>query len=317
MRLPQHGESMSNAPVGETPWHRIKVPKDPAARKATVENYAHNIVNSYLAGTPEQRSQGEEFYSHEASGSARSIAAAGVGVDPDSAVGHLFRTTRASDDQVSLANDHPVAERQRHNIRQAAGALARLSPQTSWELNVKQAHEASHLPQETVDELKKTGNREGLEGLHLNRQPTANVLAAHAMLHDEMSPEESIPTGKKRQKVGSFFENIVDPHNSPHTTVDFRAHDISVGRLLDTNADRGLSSRGRYDLLSDAHDRARDILNEHYPSCVYSRNPFSQNRCRLRRGLLIVKTLTGAWAGPRRADICTEARAARPCIGLT
>jgi hypothetical protein len=114
------------------------------------------------------------------------------------------------------------------------------------------------LPEETVAGLfrdKREPLQSGRAGapdlpMHLNRQPSRAIIHAHAIAMGKEATEEAIPTGDRRIKVGSFYENIAEPDTSPHTTVDFRAHDIAAGRLLSTGTDRELRNKS---LLQ--HDR--------------------------------------------------------------
>lgn len=253
----------------------LDVPKDQQAHDATVENMAHRIVSTYLQSNHAERDMGEKFYSQDAHGAARAL---NLGVDPNSSVGHMMRTTPSPREQsaawrggkdISLpstaSTNSPANESIRQGVRRGAGTLARLSPQTGWEDNVKQAHEAYSLPDETVHDLM-NDKRGGLKGKVLNRQPSANVVHAAKIAKGQETPEQNIATGSKRVKIGSFFENIADPDTSKATTVDFRAHDISAGQLLPTGTNRGMSSKKRYDMFEQAHDRAADILNKEHPT---------------------------------------------------
>ena len=44
--------------------------------------------------------------------------------------------------------------------------------------------------------------------------------------------------------------------------MDFRAHDVAVGRLLPTGANRGLRNKSRYAMFEEAHERAADLIND-------------------------------------------------------
>jgi hypothetical protein len=56
-------------------------------------------------------------------------------------------------------------------------------------------------------------------------------------------------------KTGNFYRCIVDPTDAEAVCIDRHAHDIAVGRPYG-DADRGLSAKGRYAVLSLAYRNA-------------------------------------------------------------
>src|SRR5260221_8725408 len=136
-----HGQSMSLAPLGAFRPVQISTGR---ARDHAVRSMAHRVVQTYLAASPDERRQGERFYSREAHGAARSIAA---GHDPDSPTGRFLRTMPSPGERQSewrSGETEPLPETPErktfeHKVGQAAGAIARLSPQTDWDRNVRQA----------------------------------------------------------------------------------------------------------------------------------------------------------------------------------
>ena len=186
-----------------------------AQRDRDIDAMANRIVQTYLAASPAEHLAGQRFYSRNAHGAARALAA---GFDPESDMGRFLRTMpspaeRHSEWDVTENRTDNVgrlyAHRERHEakVRQAAGALARLSPQTSWESNVAQAHEVYHLPDETVAGLfhdrrepLQTGGRGG-KPMALNKQTSRNIIHAHAIATGKETPEENITTGTKRVKI--------------------------------------------------------------------------------------------------------------------
>lgn len=209
-------------------------------------------------------------------------------------------------------------------VHQASGVLAKTSPQTEWGLNIRQAHEAwgmhEHSPkmlaqlgdddrdydrpvmkgrgQDRKQEVDPKGNpkfnrlavRSDETGakMALNSRPTADILAANAMAQGDPTEKHVATDDTHRVKIGSFQRNIEHPDTSPDTTVDFRAHDIAVGKPYRTNRDRGLSqspkskSRGidgnRYDVFQEAHDRARGYLNEHHADQRFQKEPLQSKQ---------------------------------------
>lgn len=253
--------------------------------EATVNRMADNIVHSYVASAqnPDVSREGERFYSDDAFGAAHAISR---GVDPDSRLGRLYRRRPIGAKTHGYADVHPDINVARHSpeqlpgIHQAAGVLARLSPQTGWEKNVTQAHEAYQAdpdgPMMQNVRAHAAGEISGRNRIpnSLNDQPSANIVKAVDMAHGRASTEDYVThEGSKRYKIGSFYENIVHPSTSPYTTVDFRHHDIATGQLLDTSGEprsntaraRGsMQSRGRYDMFEDATNRATDRINQDY-----------------------------------------------------
>ena len=269
----------------------------------SVNSMRDNIVHTYLAATPAEHELGERFYTRDAHGAARSIA---FGVDPSSGMGRVARSmphhsematdaAKAEGIGHSAANPCPENPYAAERVHRAAGVLARLSPQTEWETNVRQAHETFHMDRDATQALgnlrsnaRDTTAKPNAKGEHprvqvrndagqkmdLNKQPTDTILKAHAIATGSARPEDYVamdPT--HRVKIGSFAHNIEHPDTSPHTTVDFRAHDIATGQLLSTSTGRGLSRTGkntrgpegkRYDMLEEAHNRAAAVINEHH-----------------------------------------------------
>ncbi len=58
-------------------------------RDKDIDTMAHRVVQTYVAANPVEHRQGETFYTREAHGTARALAA---GFDPDSDMGRLLRT---------------------------------------------------------------------------------------------------------------------------------------------------------------------------------------------------------------------------------
>lgn len=275
----------------------------------TVNNMRDRIVSTYLAATPAEHRLGERFYSRDAHGAARAIA---LGHDPSSDIGKVMRATPHHSELAtdaakkdagwghSAANPRPQSELGAHvasRLHRAAGVLARLSPQTEWETNVRQAHEAWHMDENATQALENIRtnardtsakpNKKGEfprvqvrndagEKMELNKQPNDAIRKAHEIATGSAQPEDYVAMDPvHRVKIGSFAHNIEHPDTSPHTTVDFRAHDIAHGQLLSTSTDRGLSAspaskardlKGRrYDMFEEAHNRAANVINEQHP----------------------------------------------------
>lgn len=272
----------------------------------SVNSMRDHIVQTYLAATPDEHRAGERFYSHDAHGAARALA---LGVDPSGSVGRLMRDTdRPGEHGHSAASPRPDIMGER--VHRAAGVLARLSPQTEWETNVRQAHETFHMDDNATQALhnlrtdardparptKKQGKvvpgqfdryevrNDAGDKMDLNKQPSRDILRAHDIATGRAQPEDYVPMDPvHRVKIGSFAHNIEHPDSSPHTTVDFRAHDVATGQLLSTSTDRGLSGNAksvgrtkdarRYDMIEEAHNRAADFINENHADRRQQRGP--------------------------------------------
>lgn len=279
----------------------------------TVNSMADRIVKTYLAATERgdiNSRLGERFYSRDAHGAARALAA---GWNPDEGAGKALRSLASPGERgepegptMPVNTNTPYRQEFEHRVRRAAGVMARLSPQTDWDLNVKQAHEIFQgLPDETVSNLmhdkrdtsqpvdKKTGKHPRVtvmggngEVSSLNRQPSHAILHARAIARGEIEPEDDIATDEAhRVKIGSFYHNIVNPDTSPHTTIDFRAHDIATGEMHATGMNRHISrtalrpgSKGheqkqRYTMLEEAHRRATSIINDKHADRRLQKQP--------------------------------------------
>jgi hypothetical protein len=143
------------------------------------------------------------------------------------------------------------------DVRKGAGIIAALSPLTDWDRNVQQAHE-----------MKKTGYVS-------NALIPQNVEKAHRIMAGE-DPHEVLGG----HKVRSFFENIHDPSNPEHVTVDRHAYDIAMGHPFvgtgrkttprggggKMSPDIGLSALGRYQHFVQAYKHASQELGEPVPN---------------------------------------------------
>lgn len=122
-------------------------------------------------------------------------------------------------------------------LSQASAVIAVLSPQISWDLNVRAAAK-----------LLETGDVGGVLG--------ANVNKAKRIIDGE--PESEVMGGKK---VRSFYQCILTAGRDEYAVcVDRHAHALAIGSR-DTPS---LTAR-RYDEAADAFRRATQILNEEEP----------------------------------------------------
>ena len=129
-----------------------------AQRDKDIDTMAHRIVRPTLRRAACSTDKGRRSTVARRTGRPRALAA---GFDPDSDMGRCCDQCQArgsaspSGSRVYRAHNvdqlYGYRERFEHKVRQAAGVLARLSPQTSWESNVAQANEVyHHLAEETV-----------------------------------------------------------------------------------------------------------------------------------------------------------------------
>lgn len=124
------------------------------------------------------------------------------------------------------------------DVRVGAGLLAALSPQTPWRLNVElasDAYETGHPSRHFGDALSKA----------------TRILAG-------IDPESVLPMD---QKTGHFYRCILDPTDPEAVCIDRHAHDVAVG-VRYGNENRGLSARGRYNLIADVYREAARRLGE-------------------------------------------------------
>ena len=129
------------------------------------------------------------------------------------------------------------------DVRVGAGLLAALSPQTAWWLNVELACEAF----DAGTASRHTGDSCG----------KANRILAGA------DPVDVLPMSRK---TGQFYRCILDPDDSEAVCIDRHAYDIAVGIPLgDWN--RGLSAKGRYQLIADCYREAAKRLGQ-LPSTI-------------------------------------------------
>lgn len=117
------------------------------------------------------------------------------------------------------------------DVVRGAGVIAALSANKAWDINQRLAADALN------------GNAHGHTGTNLAK--VARIMAGEA-------PETVLPMGAK---TGNFYRCIVDPTDAEAVCIDRHAHDVAVGRRYG-DAERGLSSKGRYAVLSLAYRNA-------------------------------------------------------------
>lgn len=119
--------------------------------------------------------------------------------------------------------------------RAGAGVIAALSANKAWDLNQRLARDAFG------------GEIHGHVG---------DALAKVVKIMAGVDPAEILPMD---MKTGHFYRCIFDPTDSEAVCIDRHAHDVAVGSPWG-NRDRGLSSKGRYAVLSLAYRNAAAIL---------------------------------------------------------
>lgn len=117
------------------------------------------------------------------------------------------------------------------NVQMGAGVIAALSANKAWDLNQKLARKAfaGEVAGHTRDNLAKV----------------TKIMAG-------VDPAEVLPMD---MKTGNFYRSILDPTDTEAVTIDRHAHDVAVGAPWG-DRDRGLSSKGRYAVLSLAYRNA-------------------------------------------------------------
>lgn len=159
----------------------------------TREQYVANIIDCYESASEEQKEEGQWWYP----------------------TAHSLASFIADGD-----------------VRQGAGLLAALSPQTSWSLNVQLASEAYE-----------TGDA---------RRHVADALSKANRIMSGEDPQDVLPMARK---TGQFYLCILDPTDPEAVCIDRHAHDIAVGEVYG-QADRGLSAKGRYALIAHCYREA-------------------------------------------------------------
>lgn len=169
-----------------------------------------NVLDVYASATSEQRSEGLAWYS----------------------AAHTFALG--------------LAERYGLSLVQAAGIIAVLSPQVSWDRNMVAA-----------DEICRTGDAVAVLGASkakalriLAGEDPAEVMGCPAC---KRGARKHVCSGKK---VRSFFACIVDPDNPFSVCVDRHAFDIANGRVGGAALRKVLDRVGMYEQVADTYRHA-------------------------------------------------------------
>lgn len=243
-----------------------------------VNKMASRVEASVKAATPEETAAGQNFY-YGYNRAGRQIA---VGNDPESPVSRLQRDTyQASDVASGKAAPHSAAGPSLHpnsvheeKTGRAIAAIARMSPSQprgmTWEKNPRAAYELSKKTDDEVDSMVKAPNLSVRQHGALAHVGGDNIAKANEILKGRSAPGDQIDLGKGKVKVGTFFENGLDPWGARGATIDARSHDIAAGKRRgweDVNPATGkkedtrrLGARGRYDMIEQAHQQAADNL---------------------------------------------------------
>lgn len=244
-------------------------PIDP--KTADVGAMATRVGQSIDAATPSQRRGGAQWYD-KAHRNAVHVAADQDPTTPQS------RSRTRSGPRLSGSFEGGGYKPARDVVGQpgidrAAGKIAALSPSMpsgmTWEKNSSAAYSAGHLNEGDLSALRTHNSLKGdarqeygdqmkadhptLGKTMLNHAGSDNILKAYAIHTGEKTPESALPMDIK---TGSFYHNIRDPQNSQRATVDGRSHDIAIGQRLGWTTSRGLSAKGRYGVIEEAHVQA-------------------------------------------------------------
>ena len=145
---------------------------------------------------------------------------------------------RATEDQILRGkawypDARDIAERiGKGDVRMGAGVIAALSANKSWPENVKIATRA-------LGSGKATGH-------------VKDAITKATRIMNGADPADVLPMAAK---TGNFYRCILDPSDPDAVCVDRHAHDVAVGRTFGS-ADRGLSTKGRYDALAECYRTA-------------------------------------------------------------
>jgi hypothetical protein len=265
-------------PTGEKKNKPIPIRKQGTGQHTKdVNKMASRVEASTNAATPAEHEAGKTFY-YGYNRAGRQIA---MGVNPDSAVSKLRDIPQASDTAAGSVAPHSAAGPSLHSdvghetaTRNAIAAIARMSPSQprgmTWEKNPRAAFELSNKSDEEVDQMVKAPNLSVRQHGMLAHVGGTNIAKAHEILQGRSAPSDVIETGKKKVKVGTFFENGLDPWGARGATIDARSHDIAAGKRRGwedvdpatgkKDDTRRIGSKGRYDMIEQAHQVAADRM---------------------------------------------------------
>jgi len=140
------------------------------------------------------------------------------------------------------------------DAEKGAGILAALSPRTDWDANLQGAYHIAHTgtawlaEHDTLKGAGQTSDNNAKALRILNGEHPLKVLGGH--------------------KVRSFYNNILNPDDPSHITIDKHAHDIAVGIPQGTrgSGSLGLGAAGRYQHFVHAYRIASGELGVEVPN---------------------------------------------------
>lgn len=173
------------------------------------------------------------------------------------------------------------------STRQAAGAMAAVSPNMDWDNNISVFHQLHDLSDKEWEMIESSTSKQGRtsdvmsmlgeRAPALARASDRDLLRARRIVRGE--DFETVMPRTTAPKTNSFAKNILNPEG-PEVTVDSRHHDIIANTMLGWEAPRNIGSaslsRGsrasyrpdlsRYERMELATQMAQKRMSSRFPS---------------------------------------------------
>ena len=161
---------------------------------------------------------------------------------------------------------YPEAQEHRRRIasiagmphRSGAALISSLSPQTEWGLNLIKAHDIATHGRPTHPDAAWSNKVVDGRWKDQRQNKAENIIR---LGREGVDPTHLFTPGLK---TGEFLENIDDPSNPRHLTIDTHAHNAAVGSRTSSDS-TGLGSIGRYNIFAQAYHGAAQKLGVHPP----------------------------------------------------
>lgn len=228
---------------------------------------ANNLISAYQRAPKESLKLGKRFYPNWNEDAQHLGAAVGQTHEAGAAIlAHLSPSNEAEQNRIhALQLVHGMDDRASMHMMKAGAAASRAK---SSEVQMRHAVKnedwaAANVHQEAYDKHKaenaKLRGKAGIQGTPLGSLGSgfiAKALQVKAGVHED-------PLGSLGDvKIGDFGRLIANP-KYPRAPIDTHYHDAGVGRLdIPYAAERGLSSKTRYEHFQNAHQVARGEISE-------------------------------------------------------
>lgn len=295
---------------------------------------ANNYSQSYERAPESAHELGGKFYSNWNQDAEHIGSVSGQGLEGGAAImAHLSPSTEAETNRImAMQLVHGTSDQQIKHIstaaKHAAISKAAVGRRTGAKKRGDMAAYAEHdaVVQKHNALSAKARSRAGLTDTPLARQSSAAIMNAANVMQGNYTGSALDTLGS--MKIRDFGHLITDPHGYGRAPIDTHYHDAGLGRVDIPykpgagEADRGLSSIGRYEHFQNAHAMARgefgDVSHGDFMGTVWYHHQMRksiENPDSMASRRATETSLTNIRANPKLTHILPETHGLLPSLG--